>query len=492
MKVLLVKPRSAAAKFGLAPFFQTEPLGLEYIATALEQRGHTAFVVDLRYEKRSLTEVLEARRPQLVGISCLHILDAPEALRLAREVKAFDASIFVAVGGHAASAYPDALAPSDALDAICFGEGEEVAPALCDALQNRLPLDQVPALLLPAGNGAFRRTAGQSRLIDLAAVQPPDRSAVASYQRHYCCLNYMPVWTLETARGCPHRCKFCSVWQFYRRTHRFHAPDAVRADFQRAGHNVFVIDDIFWAEKSHSEELARALLGSPARKNWMLVQSRADLVADNPDLLELWRPLARRFDIFFGFESPNTNALAALDKGTEVAKTAAAIEVARRLGYGVTGNFIVDSDSSEDDFLELWEFLRAHRLDCVGFTILTPLPGTYFFEQVKSRIEVFDWSQYDLHHLLWRPRLPVERFFELYCETWRRSVLNLAGGKKWWRWLREVELRQVFRLLRILARTQRLMEPKTYLAETRIASETSPLACPRATPPSPGRTAAAG
>ena len=144
------------------------------------------------------------------------------------------------------------------------------------------------------------------------------------------------------------------------------------------------------------------------------------------------------------------------------------LKVARELGYGVTGNFIIDPDFGEEDFARLWEFLDTHQLYRVGFTILTPLPGTYYFEQSKSRLEVFDWSQYDLHHLLWRPRLPVERFFELYCETWRRTVLNAAGRKKWWRWFTEVNPRHLVRLGRILARTQKLMDPKAYLAVTKI------------------------
>jgi hypothetical protein len=104
----------------------------------------------------------------------------------------------------------------------------------------------------------------------------------------------------------------------------------------------------------------------------------------------------------------------------------------------------------------------------VGFTILTPLPGTYYFEQSKKKIDVFDWTQYDLHHLLWEPRLGIERFFELYCESWRRSVLNIAGKKKWWQWLRHVRVRDIPRLAQILARTQTLMDTQAYVKQTKI------------------------
>jgi radical SAM superfamily enzyme YgiQ (UPF0313 family) len=205
----------------------------------------------------------------------------------------------------------------------------------------------------------------------------------------------------------------------------------------------------------------------------MLAQSRVDLVAENPDLLRLWRPLAKNFDIFFGFESPTRRGLDALHKGTDVSKTLDAIRVAREYGFGVTGNFIIDPDFTEEDFAELWDFVETHQLRRVGFTLLTPLPGTQYFDQSKSKLKIMDWSQYDLHHLLWEPRLPVERFFELYCETWRRTVLNTAGKKKWWQWLGQVDPRNIVQMIKILSRVQKLMDPKGYLAEYKVPSESS-------------------
>jgi radical SAM superfamily enzyme YgiQ (UPF0313 family) len=465
MNILLIKPRPTAVQFGLAPFFQTEPLGLEYIAAELERQGHSVATMDLRFERRRLSEILRTRHPAAVGIACLHILDAPATLKLADEIKTLAPWAFVAVGGHAASSYPQALTGSSSIDAICLGEGERVMPALCDALTRRQPLTEVCSLLLRQGNDGFSPTPPSLRFLDLSQAAVPDRRQVAPYQKHYCCLNYMPVWTLETTRGCPHRCRFC---QFYRGSCRFHSPASVRADFEACGHNVFIIDDIFWAESAQSEALARALLASPERKNWILAQSRVDLVAASPELLQRWRPLAKNFDIFFGFESPTGMGLDKLNKGTDVATTVQAIRTARELGYGVTGNFIIDPDFTEDDFGALWDFLETHQLNRVGFTILTPLPGTQYFESIKSQLLVFDWNQYDLHHLLWRPHLPPERFFELYSETWRRSVLNLGGTKKLATWLRQVHPRQIPRLARILWRTQKLMQPGAYVAECRI------------------------
>jgi radical SAM superfamily enzyme YgiQ (UPF0313 family) len=469
MRILLLRPCPDDLRFGLAPFFQTEPLGLMYVAAALRSHGHQVQLADMRFERKGFTEILRRWRPDLVAISCLHILEVPAAIRLAAAAKAHDPRIFVVMGGHAVSAYPPALQQNKSVDAIGIGEGETLMPALCNALAAGRPLDEVPSLLLPDADGRFKPTSpAPLKRVDFSRTPLPDRTVVAKYQKHYCCVNYMPVWTMETARGCTYRCNFCSVWQLYKRTYRCHTISDVRADFEATGRNLFMVDDLFWADRARSEELGHALLQSRERKNWMLVQTRADLVTQNPDLLELWRPLARNFDIFFGLESHTNSGLRSLRKEAEINNSIEAVRIARELGFGITCNFIIDPDFTEADFVGLWDFLDEHQLYRVGFTLLTPLPGTYFFEQSKDRIEVFDWSHYDLHHLLWQPRLPLDRFFELYCETWRRSVLNIAGKKKWWQWLKEVRVRDIPRLARILARTQEMMDPQAYLNQTKL------------------------
>ena len=474
MRVLLVKPRPDALQFGLAPFFQTEPLGLEYIAAGLKQRNHRVKVLDMRFHRGSLSSAINSFRPDVLGIACLHILDAGPTLRVAKEAKSIDRNVFIVVGGHAASAYPQALKESHSVDALCIGEGERAMPALCDAIERKQSLNGIPSLALRSESGDFLKNNTERELPDLQGVRIPDRSMVAEYRKNYCCLNYMSIYAVETTRGCPHKCKFCSVWQFYGGSCRFHEHEAVCRDFVLVGENVFVIDDIFWADSRRSKELAQMLNRSGIRKNWILVQSRADIVAQNPELLEVWRPLARNFDIFFGFESATASGLDNLNKRMSTSETVEAVEVARRFGYGVTGNFIIDPAYTREDFEELWQFVDRHKLYRSGFTILTPLPGTEFFNQVKDNLHDFDWNHYDLHHLLWPPRLPVEQFFELYCETWRRSVLNLAGRKKWWNWLTGVRMREIPRLARILIRTQKLMNPKLYCSETVDFARKSP------------------
>jgi radical SAM superfamily enzyme YgiQ (UPF0313 family) len=176
-----------------------------------------------------------------------------------------------------------------------------VAPDLVDVLSRGSPRE-VAGLLVNTGGANFEATA-EAQPVDLDEVPLPSRHALATGHRRYSCLQFRPVWVVETARGCPYRCSFCSVWSLYHRTFRFRSTDAVCRDFASVGPHIFVVDDLFWGGDERSLELGRELVRRGVRKEWIVVQSRTDVVASHPELLEAWRPFSAAFDIFFGLEA---------------------------------------------------------------------------------------------------------------------------------------------------------------------------------------------
>ena len=437
---------------------------MAYIAAALERQGHTATIADLRFS-RSVEHYLRTERPGLVGIAGMHALETDNVIELAARVRRASPDVPILIGGHTASAYPAPFLTSD-VTAVVVDDGERAVPRVVAALERRQPLASVPGLVMRDDAGvrhAHRRSArhpGARRRA--AAGAAPGGPAGA---REYACLAHRPVWLIETARGCPFRCSFCSIWQLHGRTVRERSIGAVADDFASVGDDIFVADDLFWYNPARSLALATELKRRGVRKKWILVQSRVDLVARHPDLLAAWRPLAREFDVFFGLEAATNDGLKGLVKDATVDQSAQGIAVARELKYGVTGNFVIDPAWGEADFERLWAFVERFRLYQAGFTILTPLPGTAYFEEMRSRIGAREWAHFDMHHLLWEPALGPDRFFELYCETWRRSVLNLRGRKSVWQWMREVDPWNALFLLKALRRTQKMLDPQHYLAE---------------------------
>lgn len=467
MKVLLLRPSSPNERFGLGPFFRVEPLGLEYIAAALLRAGHEVRILDLRFT-RSVRWHLMQFRPALVGIACLHTLDTNEVIKLASLVKGFDRSTFVLVGGHAAAVHPGPLM-TEHVDAIGLQDGETTIPELVAAIESRADL-RVPGFLVRTGPGqgpaAFEQTAeAERKCLDDVAV--PARHLVAPYQKHYLCVHKSPLWAVETSRGCLYRCSFCSIWKHHGRNVRLRSIDAVCQDMQNAGKNIFIVDDLFWYPRDRSLELAKELARRGIRKDWMLVQARLDTVARHPELLEAWRPLSRQFDIFFGFEAATDENLAKLSKDSSTLATEQAVGVARSLNYGVTGNFVIDPDWGEADFEAMWAMVDRLQLNRTGYTILTPLPGTPFYEQVKHRIVETNWSHFDMQHILFEPKLGRQRFFEMFVKSWKRNVLSPRySASKWLGWTRGLTFEQIWMLARVLVRTQRMLRVDAYLAES--------------------------
>ena len=474
MRVLLARPDPGNERFGLGPFFRVEPLGLEYIASALRERDHDPAIADLRFSAGAGSAVRRAR-PAVVGISCMHALEYDRVLETARAVRRAAPGAFIVAGGHAAAAFSLPLETDD-LDAVCVDDGEEALPTLADALEKGRPVSSVPALRLRTPEGWVSTEPLPDRT-GLDRVPLPARDLVAHDRRRYHCLLFKPVWLVETARGCPYRCSFCSVWQLYGRSFRERSIGAVVEDIASVGDSVFIADDLFWHHPARSLELAEALKKRGVKKRWILVQTRTDLACRNPELLEAWRPLAKDFDIFFGLEAASDDGLAGVVKDNSVAFSIEAAAIARSMGYGVTGNFLVDPDWSEEQFRELWDFVARHGFQRAGYTILTPLPGTDLYRKLSPILRGQPWFKYDMHHVLWEPRLGAKRFFELYAETWRRSILNLGGEKKWSDWAKQVRPGQIPYLTRVLLRTQRMMSARAYLKEHH-ASQLAPVEIP--------------
>ncbi|HEY6008505.1 MAG TPA: radical SAM protein [Geobacteraceae bacterium] len=479
MNVLLLRPDPGHEKFGLGPFFRVEPLGLEYIGAALLAKGHDVTLADLRFAPGPATWVRRSR-PQLVAISCLHALEYDRVVATAATVRRASPRAFIVVGGHAAASYPAPL-ERDLIDAICLDDGEEVMPLLAAALERGEGLAEVPALRLKTPHG-WITTPPLAQQTSLDLVSQPARHLVERHRNGYHCLLFKPVWLVETARGCPHRCSFCSVWQFYGRSCRKRSLEAVVEDLTAAGDAIFVADDLFWYDEERSRELAQELKRRGVYKRWILVQTRTDLICRSRELMELWRPLAKDFDIFLGLEAASDRGLAGITKDSGVGESIAAVTLARELRYGINGNFLIDQEWGEEDFRELWDFIARHGLQRAGFTVLTPLPGTEFYAETAHRMGDQPWSNFDMHHLLWEPRLGVERFLELYAETWRRSILNTSGDKRLIDWVRQVRPSQIPYIIRVLWSTQRMMKPEAYLREH--TASRAPLSGVRARQPS--------
>ena len=418
MRLSLLKPPSRGV-LGLELITTAEPLGLECVAGVLESDGHECQIVDMRIDglSRGLAKV-RAFAPQVVGVQCNFTTERLQAVEVVRRTAKLLPDALVVVGGHDASRSPEWF-QHPGMSAVAIGDGETIMPALVRAWNDRRDLRDVPGLAVNTPDGQIRTgpvPLGQ----DLGEMPLPARHLIREYAGKYYMQFQRPLALLETARGCPFKCNFCSVWKFHNGTYREKSVSRVLDELSNIdAPYILITDDTFWVNAGRSEELARAIKAAGVRRHFC-VQSRTDIIARHPELVEMWRELGK-LTVFLGIEKVDDEGLKAVNKRNTVANNDRAVEILKALGVAYTLSFIVDPDWDIADFAKLHEWIERAGSYSSGFSVLTPLPGTDLWDEVEDQVTTTDWRLFDLEHAVLPTRLPLERFYAEYAELWRHT-----------------------------------------------------------------------
>jgi radical SAM superfamily enzyme YgiQ (UPF0313 family) len=208
--------------------------------------------------------------------------------------------------------------------------------------------------------------------------------------------------------------------------------------YDRPGNAVFFYDDNFAANRERTKELLRAMVRERFRFQWT-TQVRADIARD-VELVQLMKK-AGCHTVYIGFESVNPRSLDSMKKKQTVADLVQAARVLRRYRIHIHGMFVLGFD--DDDWQSIRKtvkFAKKVRLSTTQFLILTPLPGSEFYERMASenRLQFHDWSLYDAHHVVFRPArfsLFDLQKAQMFCHKKFYSLKQMAGNLLAGQWL---------------------------------------------------------
>jgi radical SAM superfamily enzyme YgiQ (UPF0313 family) len=378
-KLVLVNPVNPA-RTGLTVNKSSRfpPLGLGIVA-ALTPEHWDVELLDENWEPFAYHDA------DLVGITAF-TASANRAYEIANVYR--ERGTPVVMGGiHASMCADEALR---FVDAIVVGEAEKVWPqVVADVEAGRL------------------QQVYRGEWTDLAGMPRPHRALFNP--------GYMFA-SVQTSRGCPMDCEFCSVTAFNGQRYRRRPPEEVLDELMTIPQkNLFFVDDniIGYGEKSREQALSifRGMVERRLDKRWFCQASLN--FADDEEVLT-WAGRAGCKMVFLGLEAEEMDALTEVNKRLNLKRGVESYEAAfsriHRAGMAVLGAFIFGMDGDTPEKLHnRAEYMVHGGVDVMQRTFLTPLPGTRLFDRLRDEGRLLyssfpqDWERYDMGEAVHRP-----------------------------------------------------------------------------------------
>jgi radical SAM superfamily enzyme YgiQ (UPF0313 family) len=415
MKILLIEPTKAPLTIGGEDVFIYEPLALEYIAAGVV-KDHDVKILDLRLEK-DFQGILRDFCPDVVGITA-YTVHVNTVKKLFKEIKEWNSKVLTIIGGHHATMIPEDLL-SPFIDLIVMGEGVFAFREIITRFERGEGFHRIPGVAFTTG-GMLTKT-DSSPEVELDAFPFPERKLTAIYRKQYYSEWMKPLASIRTSKGCPHRCNFCALWKLAGGRYLRRKPEKVVEELAGIDEKfVFFADDESLVDAPRMKTLARLIKEAGIGKKYFLY-GRSDTIARNPEVLKMWREIGLE-RVFVGLEFFRDEDLQYIRKGSTAGDNENAVKILQDLDIDIYASFIVRPEFNKEDFLGFRRYCRRLGLSFASFAMLTPLPGTDFYDQVKAQLITHNYDYFDLLHTLLPTALPLKEFYEEFYNLYKKAV----------------------------------------------------------------------
>ena len=411
-RLLLINPINAADKgFVLNLPSRYPPLGLGYVA-ALTPPDWDIYILDEAFKP------FEYRDADLVGFTAF-TFTAPRAYKLAALYR--EKGIPTVLGGIHASMLPEEA--KQYMDSVVVGEAEAAWPQLIADFEK----------------GQMKREY-QGGLTDLKNLPFPRRD-----------LFHPDYWfaSVYTTRGCPNNCAFCSVTSFNGSQHRLRPVEEVLDEIASIDKKlIFFVDDNILGYGKEAREHALAIFkGMAERKMNKIWFSQAALnFADDEEILKAASDAGCRM-ILLGIESEKEEQLISAHKHFNVKRLSRYSATFRKIhnhNISILGTFMFGMDGDNRKSLyDRARYILSSEIDAYQTTILTPLPGTTLYAQMKQDGRLLktdypaDWNFYQFFRVIFKPKSmhPVELFesiVDIWSNLYSKTTIQKKALKTFW------------------------------------------------------------
>ncbi len=375
-----------------APWYQGKklpPLGLLYVAGALEKAGFKVEMLDNYLLNKPIKEVKQfvARlNPEIVGITC-GSATYRRCLEAAQLVKETLPLCQVVVGGWHASYMPDTLLEQPTVDYVVMGEGER---AMAELAQHITTSISEKAHVGIAGVGYKHEGAlvkNPPKFIEnMDEIPFPARHLLPMhlYDRTIEFLKAKPADVMNISRGCPFSCAFCETRKLWGAACRTFSParvmDEVKYMVNEFGtRGIYFINDNFTIKRNETLQLCNLLQKSGLNLEWVC-DTRTDLV--NKELLEKMFEAGCRA-IWFGVESGSQRILKQINRTITLEQTENAFRLCKQVGIRVACSFMLGfPDETLEDLEATRRFADKLDPDWCQFNVFIAYPDSSLYQEM--------------------------------------------------------------------------------------------------------------
>jgi radical SAM superfamily enzyme YgiQ (UPF0313 family) len=380
----LIFPREKGVKYSNDTLYPFPMLGLTLLAS-LFPKGY-----EVRIVNEAIEEIDFESEVDLVGITALTCV-IQRAYEVADRFR--KKGVKVILGGVHPSLLPEEA--KDHADSVFIGEAE----------------GRIEEVIKDFETGTLKPFYKDQTWPNLKQMPIPRRDLLGK--------KYSPVFkAIETTRGCPNRCDFCSVPTINGRHYRIRPLEEVDQELssiiRKKGEYLFLADDNVMAREDYAESLFEIFKRHGVK--WMGFATVQ--VAKKENLLKKAQE-SGCISLFIGFESLLQENLDSVSKRfVDTRELSELIRTIQDHRIGIHGSFIFGFDGDDPTvFKKTVEFVQGNNIELPTFSILTPFPGTPLRKRLEDegRILDCDWFHYDMSHVVFKPKkLTVRELQEGY------------------------------------------------------------------------------
>jgi len=378
------------------------PLGLAYVASALERVGHFVKIIDLNShnipDHKLAKQVTDA---DVIGITGM-VTEYVEVVRLGVLVRQINSRAKIILGGALATTWTERVLISSKADFAVMGEGEEVVVNLLTALESSRDFNNIKGIAYRTGDKIVINPR-EEPIANPDDIQFPARhlldmgSYVDKFFRLYDKeLRNVKGTTLYSSRGCPFACSFCFTGMWGHKW-RGRSPDSMIAEIKQLqndyGYNGFSFyDDNFVVDKKRVFEFCRKVKEQNLKIYW-ICNGRVDLMTE--EMIKAMYDAGCR-GIAYGIESGNQEIVNSIEKGITLDQVERVTKLTEDAGIKVIGLFMLGMlGETKETIKQTIEFARKLNLSFYCFALTVPLYGTKLYELAESRGLISSKEQQD-------------------------------------------------------------------------------------------------